>query len=154
MPITSTYEFTDDGMTVSLRVPLKGSTYDVELADLFLKINQPPYLLALDLYAEVDVGSAEVTVDHTTRLISCVLRKATPFAWPQATCTEAASPQALRERREASLARKAVLDEQVRQRGLGGQGRPGLWQRRRGTQLTHSSSTARLTRSSGTPLSP
>ena len=83
------------------------------MADCYLKINQPPYLLALDLYAEVDVGSAAVTVDHDARLITCVLRKASPGAWPAATHA-AASPQALRERREASLARKAALDEQVR----------------------------------------
>ena len=84
------------------------------MCDLYLKINQQPYLLALDLFAEVDVGSAEVTVDHDARLITCVLRKAAPGAWPGAACAPA--PQAaLRERREASQARRAALDEQVRE---------------------------------------
>lgn len=92
------------------------------VADCYLKINQPPFLLALDLYAEVDVGSAAVTVDHDARLITCVLRKASLGAWPAATHA-AASPQALRERREASLARKAALDEQVRGCPLGAEAR-------------------------------
>lgn len=87
------------------------------MCDLYLKINQQPYLLALDLHAEVDVASAEFTVDHDARLITCVLRKVAAAAWPSAACTTAASPQALRERREASQARKAALDEQVRLMG-------------------------------------
>ena len=89
------------------------------MCDLYLKINQQPYLLALDLFAAVDVGSAEVTVDHDARRITCVLRKAAPGAWPSAACAPA--PQAaLRERREASQARRAALDEQVRGAPRGG----------------------------------
>ena len=91
------------------------------MADCYLKINQSPHLLALDLYAEVDVGSAAVTVDHDSRTIHCVLRKAAPAAWP-ALVFAAASPAALRERREASLARKVLLDEQVRSVAAAGAG--------------------------------
>jgi dyslexia susceptibility 1 candidate gene 1 protein len=115
MPITSTYDFTDESHTVTIVVPFKGSTYDVYLSDVYLKINQPPYLLALDLFGEVDVGSAEVRVDYDTRLIHCVLRKAVLAPWPSAFFT-AESPQALQERREASQARKAALDEAARER--------------------------------------
>ena len=94
------------------------------MCDTHLKISQPPFLALLDFFGEVDVASAQFVVNKDERVITGVLRKAAPGAWP-ALEFAAPSPAALQERREAGLARKAALDEQVSWVGERGRGEAG-----------------------------
>ncbi len=94
------------------------------MCDTHLKVSQPPFLTLLDFFGEVDVASAQFVVNKDERVVTAVLRKAAPAVWP-ALEFAAASPAALQERREAGLARKAALDEQVSWVGERGRGEAG-----------------------------
>jgi len=100
---------------VALTVPLKVSTPDILVADSVVKVNMAPYLLLLDLYGEIDVSGAVATVNHETKKIHIELPKVVEGEWPQISAV-GISKNALQERREASLARKAILDENIRQK--------------------------------------
>jgi hypothetical protein len=81
----------------------------------YVKVNQAPYLLELDLAGGVDDAAAVVTVNRVERTITLTLPKETPGRWgvPNAE----GSREDLRARREASVAalreRQAQASHQV-----------------------------------------
>ena len=95
--------------------PFPSPSLSPPVSDCFLKLNQAPYLLMLDLFAAVDLESAACTIDRDAQLILLVLRKSQAAAWPELQHT-ASSASELSERRAASSARRMEHEEQVRQR--------------------------------------
>jgi hypothetical protein len=123
MALSTPFTFTQTQTTLVLDVALKLSSLsanDVELADLFLKINQTPHLLALDLHAAVDLASALVTIDRDARRVLVTLRKTEAGVWPDVAVARADAEPAdafkarVAARRAESLARRAAYDQQVR----------------------------------------
>lgn len=77
---------------------------------MYVKVNQSGSVLAVDLFAAVDVESAAVTVDAIARLVVVTLRKVVAEDWPHAEH----HGEGVQQRREASLARRAAYDAEVR----------------------------------------
>ena len=65
MPISPIYEWTEGETNVEVRVSIQGaarSKADVFATDSLLKINCPPYLLIIDMFAVVDDSKTVVTL--------------------------------------------------------------------------------------------
>ena len=133
MPLTTEYTWRQTDDEVFIDVALKSSTLtgsDVDICDVFVKVNQSPYLLTLDLYAAIDLHSVVVTIDRNTRRVSISMRKVTFTAWPSIELTkpegsDSTSPidmvafsAALAVRRNESIAARARYNEEVRLRTL------------------------------------
>lgn len=113
---------------VYLDVKLESSTLtsdDVDVCDVFVKVNQFPYLFALDLYAAVDLNSVKVTINRRDKLILISMVKVAPdVAWTNVELTlpdggdAAAFSFMLAERRAASIAARVRHVEDVRTRTL------------------------------------
>ncbi|KAI9093435.1 hypothetical protein DFS34DRAFT_263615 [Phlyctochytrium arcticum] len=110
MPIVvREFTWTQTATHVYLTVPLKGITKrraDVNVNDLYVKINFSPYIFELDLYEKVDGDEAVVTFGLDEVVFD--LAKVESADWPQIKYT-ANSPADTRARREQA-------DQQVRER--------------------------------------
>jgi hypothetical protein len=134
MPLTTDYTWRQTDDEVFIDVALKSSTLtggDVDICDVFVKVNQSPYLLTLDLYAAIDLNSVVVTIDRNTRRVSISMRKVTCIVWPSIELTKpegsdsttspidmAAFSAALVVRRNESIAARSRYNEEVRLRTL------------------------------------
>eukprot|EP00968_Pinguiococcus_pyrenoidosus_P014779 scaffold1350_cov249-Pinguiococcus_pyrenoidosus.AAC.5 len=112
MPITPKYTWSESASEVVVSVPLRGAKaadVDVFAADVFLKINFKPYLLALDLHGEVD--DIQCRASATGGTLSVRLPKTTHGKWGRLTFDGDAKG-----RRAESLKRKQEQEEQLREK--------------------------------------
>lgn len=66
MPVTPKYTWRETDDEVVVDVALRGALVrkpDITLATAFLKLSSPPYLLAIDLYGEVDSERARAELN-------------------------------------------------------------------------------------------
>lgn len=75
-------------------------------------MNQPPYLLAIDLFDDVRFELARTSVDHVARRVTIDIPKALPSAWP--TLASAAPEDERVAVREIAAREKAEFMAQVR----------------------------------------
>lgn len=124
MPLATEYKWRQTDAEVLLDVALKSASIsgkDVDICDVFVKVNQSPHLLALDLFAPVDLATAVVTIDRTVKRIFIKLRKAVAVAWPDVVAARAAGESAttfeaqLIARRNDSLTRRSEYDQRIRE---------------------------------------
>ncbi|OQR96140.1 hypothetical protein ACHHYP_16944 [Achlya hypogyna] len=111
MPLTPQYEWSQDEASISLRVPLKGTSrkeVDFYVADLVIKINFKPYVLILDLTATIDPASTMIKLIDGA--IDLTVKKESPGAWKELTFHGAKSD--VLARRKASMDRKTEMEQQ------------------------------------------
>ncbi len=87
------------------------------MCDVFVKINQAPYLLQLDLHDAVDLDTSRVLINREERKVVLTLPKVAPAQWPDIAISADAAG-GLAARREASLARQRAKADEVRTRQL------------------------------------
>jgi DNA-binding GntR family transcriptional regulator len=77
----------------------------------YVKVNQTPYLLQLDLHAEIDFARVRVNFDLTRRLITLELPKVVAAAWPELTSKQDAALLTIR--RHEALEERRLFDLNV-----------------------------------------
>jgi hypothetical protein len=124
MPLATEFKWRQTDAELLLDVALKSASIsgkDVDICDVFVKVNQSPHLLALDLFAAVDLATAVVTIDRAVKRILITLRKAVAATWPDVVAVRAdgesvaAFEAQLVARRNESLARRSAHDQKVRE---------------------------------------
>ena len=81
-PLSPEWSFRQTETTLTADVKVRGvskKACDIFLSDRFLKVNAPPYLLALDLWGEIDEERSTATVSQGS--VTVHMRKAEPGAW-------------------------------------------------------------------------
>jgi hypothetical protein len=120
MPLSTTYEWRQTDAEVFIDVALKSASItssDIDVCDVFVKVNQAPYLLTLDLHASIDLDSVAVTIDRGSRIISLVMKKVVCATWPSIEI-ELPDAVALSERRKASIEARSRYDEGTRAKNV------------------------------------
>ncbi|TYZ60786.1 hypothetical protein PybrP1_006419, partial [[Pythium] brassicae (nom. inval.)] len=121
MPLAPRFSWDQDASSVGLSVLLPGGALkytDIYVSDLVLKLNAPPYVLLLDLFALVDDASVVVKANAPEGTLHVTVQKRQEGLWPALTCEN--TKAALRARRSESMARKseseAARSDQRRER--------------------------------------
>ena len=119
-PVRPEWSFKESSTSFTVTAKTKGVSKrncDVFLSDCFLKINAPPYLLAIDLERAVNEERSKATL--TQGQVSIYLHKTSPGLWGklEAEAHDDEERRALAKRRKASVERvHARIEEQRKQR--------------------------------------
>ncbi|TMW62938.1 hypothetical protein Poli38472_005556 [Pythium oligandrum] len=112
MPLTPRYTWEEDATSLALHIKLPGTALkhvDLYVSDVLVKVNAPPYVLLLDLFAAVDETSAVVKRIAATHVLHITLRKTDPKLWKQLMLED--TKTALQTRRLESMERKRVAEQ-------------------------------------------
>ena len=77
----------------------------------YIKVNQTPYYVDIDLWGEIDSGAATVRIDSVNKRICITAKRVTKEAWPQVLATGTKSELAAR--RAESVERQRTADAAV-----------------------------------------
>ncbi len=120
MPLSTHFEWRQTDTELFIDVALKStsvSSSDIDVCDVFVKVNQAPYLLTLDLHASIDLDSVAVTIDRGSRTILLVMKKVVSSTWPSIEI-ELPDADALSARRKASIEARSRYDEGLRAKNM------------------------------------
>mmetsp|Transcript_15850 Transcript_15850/g.34203 ORF Transcript_15850/g.34203 Transcript_15850/m.34203 type:complete len:478 (-) Transcript_15850:519-1952(-) len=107
MVLTGKYTWDQTGDSVTIRVPLKGSspnTVDIYVSSVYVKVNFKPYLTHIDLYEAVNDKTGISNV--TDGVLEIKLAKLKIGEWPSILCDDWKDRSKMRTRRTNSMADK------------------------------------------------
>jgi len=121
MVVSGQVEWRQSAGEVVLEVPLKGTSVrdvDVEATRVFVKVNFRPYLVLVDLFAEVNDESLMAVVKDGTLVLT--FQKLQESMWPSLRCEDFNDKAKMLERRKAAMEEKGARmrshDERLKQR--------------------------------------
>jgi hypothetical protein len=126
MPLAGQFTFRDTPAAVLLTIATKGvpsADIDVLVTSAHVRVSYKPYLLAIDLHADVDDDATEVTLDKAQHTLQIKLKKVVKEPWPSV--ARAGTLEDNAPRREASIDAHRRKQAEVRVKGreiAGGEG--------------------------------
>ncbi|KAI8482091.1 hypothetical protein Bbelb_401780 [Branchiostoma belcheri] len=118
MPITvKDYTWEETETSVFITVPLKGvqaKKTDIFSTDKYIKVNYPPYLFEVDLFAPVVDDKSTAQVGNGTVVFKLV--KKDPGIWAQLAASSAAAAERKRQEQKYALREQMRLEEEERTR--------------------------------------
>jgi len=106
MPVSIPYTFTqtDDEIAIQAKIlsgTVNKNTVHLDVTRVFLKLNCPPSLLQLDLYADVDPDKVRMTIVDNN--VEIKMRKASPASWASLTIDSSMDKISRLQRRQSSM---------------------------------------------------
>ncbi|GBG30002.1 ATP-dependent RNA helicase DHX29 [Hondaea fermentalgiana] len=114
MVLTGVYTWSQTAESLTVTVPLKGASVrsvDVYSSRCYVKVNYRPYLVNLDLYADIDDASEVVTVRDGTLVLN--YQKAEAGEWPSLVCEGHKDKALMRERRYKAMEEKTSRTQEM-----------------------------------------